>query len=76
MKLSKSKKSVKLLIFLCIGIFLSFTVCGAFAYLLKGWFIWEFDKPFPFGKTELITILKISFIGFPIGFFLWLFDMR
>lgn len=72
----KRKKSVRLLAFLCVGFFISLTICGFFAYLLKGWIIWDFDKPFPFGKEEIVTILKISLIGFPIGFFLWLFDIR
>lgn len=76
MNLNKSKRSVGLLIFLCIGMCLVFVVGGLFAYLLKGWLIWDFDKHFPFGKSEIITILKISLLGFPIGLVFWLFNLR
>jgi hypothetical protein len=76
MNLNKPKKSVKLLVFLCFGMCAVFIVGGLFAYLLKGWLVWDFDKPFPFGKTELITILKVGLTGFPIGLVFWLFDVR
>jgi hypothetical protein len=47
-----------------------------FSYLVKGWLIWDFDKPFPFGKKEMITILKISALGIPTGMVFWIFGIR
>ncbi|WP_415823060.1 hypothetical protein, partial [Klebsiella aerogenes] len=47
-----------------------------FSYLLKGWPVWDFDKSFPFGKTEIATILKISLLGIPAGLVFWIFDVR
>lgn len=32
--------------FMCIALI----ILGIFSYLLKGWLVWDFDKPFPFGK--------------------------
>jgi len=49
---------------------------GIFSYLLKGWLIWDFNKPFPFGKAEIVTILKISLLGIPAGLVFWIFDVR
>lgn len=76
MNLNKPKKSMRLLIYLCIGMYFVLIIGGLFAYLLKGWLIWEFDKPFHFGKVEIITILKISLLGIPVGLVFWLFDIR
>lgn len=58
--------------FMCIALI----ILGIFSYLLKGWLVWEFDKPFPFGKEELITILKISLLGVPTGLVFWIFGVR
>lgn len=51
-------------------------ILGLFSYLLKGWLIWDFEKPFPFGSTEIVTILKISLLGIPTGFVFWFFDIN
>lgn len=76
MKLNSSKKSIWPLFFLCSLTCLDLTLIGFFSYLLKGWLIWDFDDSFPFGKAEIITILKISLLGIPTGFVFWIFDIR
>lgn len=76
MNLNKPKKSTWLLIYLCFGMCLVIMLGGTFSYFLKGWLIWDFDKPFPFGKEEVVTILKISLLGIPTGFIFWIFDIR
>ncbi|AWH87775.1 hypothetical protein HYN51_03880 [Limnobaculum parvum] len=76
MNLHNWKKSILTLIYLCFLMCIPLLLIGVFSYFLKGWFIWDFDKPFPFGKEEIVTILKISLLGFPIGLVLWLFYYR
>ncbi|MGK3144632.1 hypothetical protein [Pantoea sp. C2G6] len=76
MNINKSKKSIWLLVFLCLGMCLVLMIGGIFSYLLKGWLIWDFDKPFPFGKEEVVKILKISLLGVPTGLVFWIFDIR
>jgi hypothetical protein len=51
-------------------------IIGLFSYLVKGWLIWDFDKPFPFRKEEIISILKISVLGLPAGIVFWIFGIR
>jgi hypothetical protein len=46
-------------------------ILGFFSYLLKGWLTWDFEKPFPFGSIEIVTILKISLLGIPTGLVFW-----
>lgn len=59
-----------------------FTTCttliilGLSSYLLKGWLTWDFEKPFPFGYAEIVTILKISLLGIPTGLVFWFFDIN
>ncbi len=75
MKKNSSKKPIWTLFFMCLLMCIALIMIGAFSYLLKGWLIWDFDKPFPFGKNEIITILKISMLGIPAGFVFWIFDV-
>lgn len=76
MKLNNTKKSVLVLLLLCFLMCVALIMIGTFSYLFKGWLIWEFDKPFPFGQEEIVTILKISLLGIPTGLIFWLFDIR
>lgn len=76
MNLNKPKKTISLLIFLCVGMCSVLIIGGFFSYLLKGWLVWDFNKPFPFGKAEIVTILKISLLGIPAGLVFWIFDVR
>ncbi|NUU64730.1 hypothetical protein HQN64_01210 [Enterobacteriaceae bacterium BIT-l23] len=76
MKLNNSKKTIWTLFFICFLMCIALIMIGSFSYLLKGWLSWEFDKPFPFGKAEVITILKISLLGIPTGLVFWVFDIR
>lgn len=76
MRLNSSNKSIKTLLVMCFFMCISLIILGVFSYLLKGWLIWDLDKPFPFGKNELITILKISSLGIPTGLVFWIFDIR
>ena len=76
MNKNKYKKSIFLLTYLCLGMYLVLIVGGVFAYLLKGWLIWDFNEQFPFGKEEIVTILKISLLGIPAGLMFWIFDIR
>ncbi|WP_413721394.1 hypothetical protein ACL2XG_20630 [Sodalis sp. RH24] len=71
MKRNKLKFCLFLLIYMCFSMVFIFIVSGVFAYLLKGWLMWEFDKPFPFGKEEIKIICKIGLTGFPIGIILF-----
>ena len=76
MNKNKYKKSIFLLTYLCLGMYLVLIVGGFFAYLLKSWLIWDFNEPFPFGKEEIVTILKISLLGIPAELMFWIFDIR
>ncbi|WP_419964293.1 hypothetical protein [Pantoea vagans] len=76
MKLNNPQKSIWTLVLVCFFTCIALITIGTFSYLLKGWLIWEFDKPFPFGKVEIVTILKISLLGIPIGLVFWIFDIR
>ena len=61
---------------ICFLMCIALMIIGLFSYLVKGWLIWDFDKPFPFGKKEMITILKISFLDIPAGMVFWIFGIR
>ncbi len=61
---------------ICFLMCIALMIIGLFSYLVKGWLIWDFDKPFPFGKEEIITILKISVLGLPAGIVFWIFGIR
>ncbi|SER21905.1 hypothetical protein SAMN05216522_1152 [Rosenbergiella nectarea] len=76
MKLNSPKKPIWTLFLMCLLMCIALIMIGTFSYLLKGWLIWDFDKSFPFGKNEMITILKISLLGIPAGFVFWKFDVR
>lgn len=76
MRLDNSKKSLWTLLGLCFLMCIALMIIGVFSYLVKGWLIWDFDKPFPFGKEEMITILKISVLGIPAGIVFWIFGIR
>ncbi|AVZ82908.1 hypothetical protein DBV23_12130 [Edwardsiella ictaluri] len=76
MRLNSTNKSIKTLLVMCFFMCIALIILGIFSYLLKGWLVWEFDKPFPFGKEELITILKISLLGVPTGLVFWIFGVR
>lgn len=76
MKLNSSEKTIWTLFFMCFFMCMALIMIGTFSYILKGWLIWAFDKPFPFGKEEIATILKISLLGIPIGAVFWFFDIR
>ncbi len=76
MRLNNSKKSIWVLLGICFLMCIALMMIGTFSYLLKGWLIWDFDKPFPFGKKEMITILKISALGIPTGIVFWIFGIR
>lgn len=76
MRLNSTNKSIKELLVMCFFMCIALIILGIFSYLLKGWLVWDFDKPFPFGKEELITILKISLLGVPTGLVFWIFGVR
>ncbi|ATG64567.1 hypothetical protein BvCmsNSP027_04348 [Escherichia coli] len=76
MRLNSTNKSIKALLVMCFFMCIALIILGIFSYLLKGWLVWDFDKPFPFGKEELITILKISLLGVPTGLVFWIFGVR
>lgn|GEM_PF-942404 len=76
MKLNSPQKSIWALFFICFLMCMALILLGIFSYLLKGWLIWDFNKPFPFGKAEIVTILKISLLGIPAGLVFWIFDVR
>jgi len=76
MQLNKSRKSIWVLMGICFLMCIALMMIGTFSYLLKGWLIWDFEKPFPFGKKEIITILKISALGIPVGMVFWIFGIR
>ncbi|QIK15152.1 hypothetical protein G7090_18005 [Leclercia sp. 29361] len=76
MRLDNSKKSLWALLGICFLMCIALMIIGLFSYLVKGWLIWDFDKPFPFGKEEIIIILKISGLGMPAGMVFWIFGIR
>ena len=76
MKLKSPKKPIWTLFFMCCLMFVALIMLGTFSYLLKGWLVWDFNKPFPFGKAEIVAILKISLLGIPAGLVFWIFDVR
>ncbi|MEL2240528.1 hypothetical protein PAS25_05890 [Leclercia adecarboxylata] len=76
MQLNKSRKSIWVLMGICFLMCIALMMIGTFSYLLKGWLIWDFEKPLPFGKKEIMTILKISFLGIPMGMVFWIFGIR
>ncbi|MCX8957729.1 hypothetical protein [Erwinia psidii] len=76
MKLNSPKKPISALFFMCFLMCIALIFLGIFSYLLKGWLVWDFNKPFPFGKAEIVTILKISLLGIPTGLVFWIFDVR
>jgi len=76
MRPDSSNKSIKTLLVMCFFMCIALIVLGIFSYLLKGWLIWDLDKPFPFGKDEFITILKISLLGIPTGLVFWICGVR
>jgi len=76
MKKNENRKSIGALFFLCFYTCLALVFIGAFSYLLRGWLLWDFNKPFPFGKDEIAIVLKISLLGVPTGFVFWVFDIR
>lgn len=76
MRLNSTNKSIKALLVMYFFMCIALIILGIFSYLLKGWLVWDFDKPFPFGKEELITILKISLLGVPTGLVFWIFGVR
>ncbi|KEY57333.1 hypothetical protein [Serratia sp. DD3] len=76
MNLNRRSKSFNVMIYLCFLMCVGLIMIGLFSYLLKGWLVWNLDEPFPFGKEEIVTILKISLLGVPMGIIFWLFDIR
>lgn len=76
MKKNENRKSIGALFFLCFYTYIALVFMGTFSYLLRGWLLWDFNKPFPFGKDEIATVLKISLLGVPTGFLFWVFDIR
>lgn len=76
MRLNNLKKSMWELFLMCFLVCAALVIIGFFSFLLRGWLIWDFDKPFPFGKVEIIKILKISLLGVPTGLVFWLFNIR
>ncbi|RTY52562.1 hypothetical protein EKL29_22695 [Pantoea sp. YU22] len=76
MNKNKKRKSIGVLFVLCFYSCIALFFIGAFSYLLRGWLLWDFDKPFPFGKDEIATVLKIGLLGIPTGFVFWFFNIR
>ena len=76
MKRNNPKKPLWGLLFICVLMSISLIMIGTFSYLLKGWLLWDFNEQFPFGKEEVITVLKISLLGIPTGLVFWIFNIR
>ncbi|MGP4131833.1 hypothetical protein OJE16_19675 [Pantoea tagorei] len=76
MNKNENRKSIGALFFLCFCICIALVLIGTFSYLLRGWLLWDFNKPFPFGKNEIAIILKMSLLGLPTGFVFWVFNIR
>lgn len=76
MSIRNNRGAIQSLALLCCSMCFVFVAGGLFSYLLKGWLIWDLDKPFPFGWNEGFIIMKISLLGFPMGFVLWVFNVR
>ena len=74
--MDNSKKSFRALLGICFLMCIALMMIGLFCFLVKGWLIWDFDKPFPFGKDEFITILNIGALGIPAGMVFWIFGIR
>jgi hypothetical protein len=76
MPLNNLNRQLWKLFIVCLITSITLIILGLFSYLLKGWLIWDFEKPFPFGRTEIVTILKISLLGIPTGLIFWFFDIN
>lgn len=75
MSLNNSSRSLLRLVSVCLLTSIALIFVGVFSYLLKGWLIWDFGKPFPFGSAEIVTVLKISLLGVPAGLVFWFFNI-
>lgn len=76
MKIHNSNKSIWALLVMCSLMCVALILIGIFSYVLRGWLMWDFNRPFPFGKNEIIIILKISLLGIPMGLVFWIFGIR
>jgi hypothetical protein len=70
------KKSIFILLYLCISIPLGLFIAGIFSGISISFIILDFNEEFPFSKKEIYQYLKISIIGVPIGLALWFFNYR
>jgi len=70
------KKSIFILLYLCISIPLGLFIAGIFSGISISFIIWDFKEKFPFSTQEIYQYLKTSTIGVPIGMTLWFFNYR
>ena len=72
----ENKKSTLILLYLCCSFTIAIFAMGTIFQLLAAFLEWNFNEPFPFGVKDFYLMLKVSSIGFPIGFVLWFFNYR